>query len=128
MNLQTFISEFIVTLAVVYVFVESAIYAPIRIWVARRGGWFRVFAYCPYCVGFWAMFFVHIGPSWAALNLNVLAESVASAVYWLGVFVLIRGIWPGLFDGASTVHALESPYIDGVPPPTTAPVAEDESE
>jgi hypothetical protein len=50
----------LVTLGLVYLTTESAIFSPIRVLIARRGLLLSVLVYCASCTGFW----VGLATSW----------------------------------------------------------------
>lgn len=114
MTALDYIGHGLVVLGITYGVVQSSLFGPVRVAVARFGVWSRMFIYCPFCVGFWiALVTSHMWTRdvWPSATDH---HRMMYAFGWVGALLLARALWPALFDGST--HALESVFIDGPPP------------
>jgi hypothetical protein len=95
---------FLATFGLVYLVVESVIFAPFRLRIALQSIFFESFIYCAYCVGFWvggglsAVFQPWNFTFWSILIGLVDAALCGAAV--MGAIAFIRGFAPHFLMGA----------------------------
>lgn len=105
------------TLGVVYVVVESAIFAIPRVWLSSRFTVAEIFLYCPFCVGFWAGVLVRMLER--PFNESLPLSAFLGGCIVMGVVVLLRAAWPDFLTGAhereqGIIEELREPKRDGV--------------
>lgn len=101
MNLVLFL---LAAFGVIYVVVDSAIFAPVRVVIASRSRFFGTLLYCAYCTGFWVgllltpVFVAWTWDDWWFGRLALL-ELVGGTVV-MGAVAFIRGWAPHFLSGA----------------------------
>lgn len=95
---------FLAAFGVIYVIVESAIFAPIRIAIAVRSSFLETLVYCAYCTGFWVgvlITMVFIEWTWAEWwNGALLLKEFIGGSAVMGAIAVIRGFAPEFLLGA----------------------------
>lgn len=95
---------FLAAFGVIYVIVDSAIFAPVRIALAARSRFFETLIYCAYCTGFWVGVFItpiFVEWTWAEWwNGALLLKEVVGGAAVMGAIAVIRGFAPEFLLGA----------------------------
>jgi hypothetical protein len=95
---------FLATFGLIYLVVESVIFAPFRLRIALQSIFLESFIYCAYCTGFWiGVALSAVLQTWAAGFWPILIGLVDAALCGaavMGAIAFIRGFAPHFLTGA----------------------------